>query len=754
MKILKLAQLREWLHSDSQRMRMWATYQLIENHDDQAKVFVEDCLDSEDEEICEAGIFLIGKHKLRDHEFRLLGIFQHSKGRMKRASAIALCALDSESSRSLLWRWLKMLMEQEELNIPDLNCAAECWLSIENKKGWSQLNELLSENQNNHLKSLTLFESLCNNATESSHYEAIYGHYSSLRSQFTDPQFTQILLDSLENNVLLQYVLNQNIESPNYRNCFVWASQQLGFELDPDAERILEKIDALDSLEFSKSLPLFPELMKILPGKEQLSESLEYVSLQIFSEKILSEWDSTTLKIQDLEKLLLKVLPLNWLVIQQEHRILTHPSEEVELLHKLFSTQLLRDAFRDQIIEQLIEETRKSGTVAEIPKLPPGFPYGPKFVLWNLLSVLPSPEAFSYPTWLPKPWQHQLPRLNEALTRLYRDSFQKLVENSSHDHLEYALELFIRFPDSEVMELMLEHFNRLINEHYLLFFDFIEKHPDRRFIDKLFKHYREGETALAQLLSLLCTIHDHPIEHEDALTETEMISGNHPQVRVFCVQCRTSYHYHLDVLYFDEEKIEQRSPFEDEDLWTPQQLECKNCGKGLEFKTDLTYRSSLYSEMLTKQLLRLSEDEQKRLERVKPLKFPKFLQMKMNPGRFLEKMGMEMEHGQLSEAEKGLLFLEMGKFRLQLDEMKTAKEVLNQGLELSGSPVEIRFFLGLIAYQEKNLAEARTHFNSFVRSSRSEDFEMEDENLHQVASHYLELMERKEFKRSSFKLLN
>ena len=116
MKILKLAQLREWLHSDSQRMRMWATYQLIENHDDQAKVFVEDCLDSKDEEICEAGIFLIGKHKLRDHEFRLLGIFQHSKGRMKRASAIALCALDSESSRSLLWRWLKMLMEQRLSN--------------------------------------------------------------------------------------------------------------------------------------------------------------------------------------------------------------------------------------------------------------------------------------------------------------------------------------------------------------------------------------------------------------------------------------------------------------------------------------------------------------------------------------------------------------------------------------------------------------------------------------------------------------
>ncbi|GIS36929.1 MAG: hypothetical protein Ct9H90mP8_3490 [Pseudomonadota bacterium] len=38
-KILKLAQLREWFHSDSQRMRMWAPYQLIENHDDQPKGF-------------------------------------------------------------------------------------------------------------------------------------------------------------------------------------------------------------------------------------------------------------------------------------------------------------------------------------------------------------------------------------------------------------------------------------------------------------------------------------------------------------------------------------------------------------------------------------------------------------------------------------------------------------------------------------------------------------------------------------------
>ena len=232
-----------------------------------------------------------------------------------------------------------------------------------------------------------------------------------------------------------------------------------------------------------------------------------------------------------------------------------------------------------------------------------------------------------------------------------------------------------------------------------------------------------------------------------------MIFENHPQVRIFCAQCRTSYHYHLEVLYFNEEKIEQRSPFEDDDLWTPQKLSCKNCGKGLRLKTDFAYRSSLYSEMLTKQLLRLSEEEQKRLERIKPLQFPKFLQTKMHPQKFLAKLMIEKDRDQLSVREEGVLMLELGKFRLQLDEVILAEEALKQGLELSGSPVEIRFFLGLIAYREKNLVEARMHFTSFVRSTRVEDFELEDENLHQVAIHYLEMLERKEFKRSSFKLL-
>ena len=157
--------------------------------------------------------------------------------------------------------------------------------------------------------------------------------------------------------------------------------------------------------------------------------------------------------------------------------------------------------------------------------------------------------------------------------------------------------------------------------------------------------------------------------------------------------------------------------------------------------------------MLTKQLFRLSEEEQKRLEAVKPFQFPKYLQRKMNPQKFLQRLEQERNQGKLSEREEGQLLLEVGKLRIQLNELDSAAEVLKESIGLKNNPPEARFYLGVIAYRLKNLYEARLHFSQFVRSTTSSDFELEDENLHQMASHYLEILDRKEFKRSSFKLI-
>ena len=61
--------------------------------------------------------------------------------------------------------------------------------------------------------------------------------------------------------------------------------------------------------------------------------------------------------------------------------------------------------------------------------------------------------------------------------------------------------------------------------------------------------------------------------------------------------------------------------------------------KGLDIPTvQVDLHLDTPTQMLTKQLLRLSEEEQKRLERIKPLQFPKFLQTKMNPQKFLAKL--------------------------------------------------------------------------------------------------------------------
>ena len=315
MKILKLAKLRELLQSDSNRLRMWATYQLIENHEEKAGEFVAELMEAKEEEIRESGIYLAGKYGLESYEFTLLGNFQRTSGALKRACAIALSNLESKSFQPMLWRWIEQLQKTEELNIPDLQCAAECWLNSKGPEGWMSLDELLQSHDINHLKSLTLFEALCSHACIPHHYSQLIWHYSFFRKYFPDPQFSQNLLDAFNNSVLLNFLLTQKLNGTDYRNIFLMAAQLLKIPLTGEAERILNQQDVnegVDSRQFLAENML--ELMKNLPGHEELRTSIEYVSLESFLKNICPEWDSTILKMQEMETLMLHALPLNWLI--------------------------------------------------------------------------------------------------------------------------------------------------------------------------------------------------------------------------------------------------------------------------------------------------------------------------------------------------------------------------------------------------------------------------------------------------------
>jgi len=180
---------------------------------------------------------------------------------------------------------------------------------------------------------------------------------------------------------------------------------------------------------------------------------------------------------------------------------------------------------------------------------------------------------------------------------------------------------------------------------------------------------------------------------------------------------------------------------------------CKNCGTSLRFQMDAGFRSGLYLEMLTAHLLRISEDEAQRLANIRPLRFPKFLGRSMHPGKFLLRVTQEIETETRTPEERAELLIELGRLRLELGENDAAEKALQQSMKLGGQSPDALFHLGVIAFQRKNLFEARLHFSQLVQTTQPEDFVLKEENLHQLASHYLDMLDRREVRRSGFKIM-
>ena len=163
----------------------------------------------------------------------------------------------------------------------------------------------------NHLNSLTLFESLCNHAYLPVQFARLIRLYSGFRTHFSDPQFSQHLIDAFDNSVLFDFLLTQNLKGTDYWNSFLWAAGQLEQTFSYDAEHLLDLMDHDETEKQQQTVKALLELMKCLPGRDDLDSSIEYVCLEAFVLDILPEWDSTTLKILDLEFEIMKYFSKN-----------------------------------------------------------------------------------------------------------------------------------------------------------------------------------------------------------------------------------------------------------------------------------------------------------------------------------------------------------------------------------------------------------------------------------------------------------
>lgn len=288
------------------------------------------------------------------------------------------------------------------------------------------------------------------------------------------------------------------------------------------------------------------------------------------------------------------------------------------------------------VLTLLAESTQKTHLLKNKP--PPPITELTKETLWKLVTHQIDQEHYPFPSVLPNPGGYSIEIAIKNLVSFCELHFEKWVKISRREHLVYALKLFRSRPSQQSTNLVLKHFTLLINQFFNETFEFIEYVPSQDFIEPLAHHYREGETDLNQLIQFIGSVHQVSVPSIKPFLEIATASPR-TTVRILCSSCHNSYHYPIQTLYFDEECIDHRIPFKNNDLWVPEKLFCKNCNALLSFKSDDSFRSALYAEVLTLQLLNVREEERSALEMFRPLAFPKYFRKKNKSCYFYQKSG-------------------------------------------------------------------------------------------------------------------
>ncbi|MBF0286578.1 MAG: tetratricopeptide repeat protein [SAR324 cluster bacterium] len=689
---------------------------------------------------------MIGRKKLTDFAFPLFRIFSSSKGALHQAVIAALAEMQYKELERPLWNWLDELLASDEVNLPALQCATKNLLLFDPDKSWWKINKRIGSHYNNHIKSLALFGGLSEYITTQDQLNQSVQHYAAYRNHFTDPQFMNYFWNVFDNQEIIEFIRLRMNYGYSMRLIFQECLNLLEWHIPATLTEVLKKIDTCCTEQSPHLLPgvLIESIRIMSPDGEK---SLEEHFLEAF-QGAHSDWEDTIITIQDQEFFFMLSLPLVHFIKEIEKTCLAFPQENTTRIARIYHSPFLRSSFMTRVINLLADKLleRHSQSTQTIDFINDN----PKEALWRL--VTGQAEIIDYPfsLILPKPWEYDIPFLIPHLIKIYKKKFEHFIATSQHKEIDYALELFKKEPDQEIVILTLKHFTLLINQHFHLFFEFIEHIPDQRFIAPLIHHHREGEEEIQQLIELLCEIHHHP----NPFSEPTINQKNIAYARILCPECHTSYRYSINALYFDQEVLEQRRLFTNHDIWTTDVFVCKNCHAILPFEVGDNFLANLYAEMLTAHLLKLNEEEKEALAIYHPLHFPQYFGKKTNPSVFLKKVEADLHTNRLSKKKQSQLLLELGKLYLAIEKLAEAQEAFRQSLDLVGSQPFALFNLGVIAFRQKNIHDARLHFSRFTRLYHAKDFEQEEENLFNLASHYLEILDHREFKRTTFKLIN
>ena len=770
-KLLSIPFLLNGLDSDSQQVGMWAAYQLVDRHQQECERFIDRLWESPHEEIRESAISLIGKFRLTDYAFPMMRVFNSEDHPHRYLAGVALGRLGYEPVGRALERWFAAAVSDPETPTQALECATESLLhyqagnygDVENH--WEVVFRELASCGQNHAFYSILFAQLCLHAKTPAQAGKLALAYAKVRDVFNDIHLTEHLVELAGRSNLIRFFqtrLNGGYPlDAVYRDCLKVVCRE------PADEETLSLVASMAGItNRAEALRRFPPLAEKLldrlengprNGPETLGSETFGAARGLLKACLswLENWEQAMLKVRELEFHLIVSLPLAALLKQAEADCLADPEGEALRITRLYQSPLLSPAFMVEVLKLIGHGKHRAGMADMV-----GAPYAgwvrdeEKDALWRLFSGQLKTVDYPLEQVLPQPWLYPVPGLMKRLVRHLLERIDGYIGDGRGQAVEFCLEVFRRAGDESVAEKLLSHFETLINNHYHGFVEMMTHLPDARFLQPLVNHYRIGEADLLRLIRFICNVHGRP--HPELEEEAPPEDGQRASpgtVRLLCRSCGGGYEYQPGSVFVDEERIEQRQIPTVRDVWTPTRFQCKKCGAPVPFDPDSRFLNDLFAELLATRLFPPGGGEEDGLENIHLIKFPAFQGKTLNPAHFLKEMERLMESPANTE-ELNPHLLELGRFQMEIGQVEDAKGSLQRIAAGPGnSPLAI-YYLGILAFKEKNLYEARVYFSRLISSCAREDFPDELDNPVDMAHHYLKLLDKREFKRSQFRLIS
>jgi hypothetical protein len=756
---LSLPFLAERAGSELEQVRMWAAYHLLDRWPEQCREYIDRLWSSPTAEIRDSAAALIGRYGLQEYAFPLLRVFQSNEAGLTTAAGLALGRLRYAPAAKLLHQRFEALLARQDAATLDLEGAAESLLFHDNLAYWPLVHGRLAACQQNHAQFSALFRVLCRHAATPDQARALAQAYREPRETFHDPQLTQHLLGRVGRPSLSRYFQWRLNGGYPLNSIYHESLRVLGFDVSqPELARWIAGLaDCGNSSQgVERFLSHTAGLAEVLPSHAG-SDAFQAAFLEGCRDWA-PRWDEAILKVRETEFHLLVSLPLAAVLPGAEQACLADPEGEALRIMHIYQSPLLGPEFMAAVLRLVAGRTEHADGAAPAAVSWRHAVVGrmgdeEKDALWKLFTRQLEGMDYPFDQVLPQPWSLGVPSVMERLTTVLETRFARDLAIGRDQAVDYALEVFRRARGTAPVELLLQHFDALINRHYQAFLDLMTHLPDRRFLPRLTHHFREGEDDLLRLIRFICDVHGAPYPETATMQPEDVAAGGLATARLGCPRCGAAYHYDLDSLFVDEERVEQRQIPQARDLWTPQTFRCKKCEAPVPFDPDTRFLGDLFGEIVTARLAGKAATGRITLGRIVLIPFPLLDGKALNPAEFLLRVQARLaQHPE--PAQEVALLIELGKFNLDIGRLDAAKEAFERILSGPVRHALALYYLGVIAFQEKNLFAARVYFSRLTQGHTREEFDGALDNPVDMAHHYLKLLEKRDFKRSHFRLVS